>query len=423
MKNLSTLIISLSCVSALCACSSHDDGGPKQIDANKIYSDLNLTPTQKSEKLALAGEQLVTPTGFMYANIVFDQSLEKDPTNKRAQFYKAFLALPLQMHGILARLKPFAYKKAESKKKYDAAVMNLPISGLKTFLFDGSADIKDEKDVQAFLDSVYKVQDIFREFVKANKNLELTLNMNDWSGISSIKSATDNCSVNQVHDGVYDIASCDISHVLQINLNRADMEAFEQIAAGLQIYTAIYTAYDMTGVIAVSDKYQGLAVSNQVVWKELSQNPDFGKVRNSGSVLKAIIGMGVDAVAGVRWASKIQNQLCPKGENALNRPGFLFNKGICISGKTGDGKSLDDLLKTIDLALAGEIIAIQSSHGATIQLKPAAIFNSPILDLKTLQPQFNSCGNVTSVADSSFGGLFPSRDANSVLAKSSECQR
>ncbi len=203
----------------------------------------------------MAGEQLATPTGFMYADVVLDQALSQDPDNKKAQFYKAFLAQPMALQGILARIKPLANLKPETKKQYEEAISGLPNSGLKTFLFDGQEDIKTEKDAQAFVDEIHQGQEKFRQFLKANKDLELTLNLNDWAIQGSVKKAMDDCAVNQVTAGVYEIKKCDLTHTLEVKLNRADIEALQQITAGLQIYTAMLNSYDASGTIAVSEKY------------------------------------------------------------------------------------------------------------------------------------------------------------------------
>lgn len=426
MKNLTKSLVIMASLSAVVACSpskQNNKNGVTTLNSGSIMADKTLSPVEKAEKLALAGEQLTTPTGFMYADLVFDQALSLDSNNKRAQFYKAFLATPMSLRGIMARVKPLAYSHAKSKKEYDEAVKNLPNSGLKTFLFDGAGDIKNEKDIQGFLTQIYDAQDQFRNFLKSNKSLELTLNVSDWAIQGSIQKTLEECSVNQVSEGVYDVKKCDLINALEVKLNRADIEALQQITAGFQIYFATFISYDATGTIAVSRKYEGKNVSNKILYKELAQNVDFGKLRNADA-LKNIVSMGTDAVAGVRWASQIQNELCQYGEeNANNRKGFLFGKGLCIKTENEDGSKLEDVLRMVDTVLAGQTIEVKvgKNQEITTLAKPIAVLENPIADLKSLRPVHNACDKIQSVSDDTLGGIFPNHDGNEVLASDANC--
>lgn len=427
MKFLAKPLAVVLAVSTLAACSNkqaENKSGITTLNSAAIMADKTLTPQEKAEKLALAGEQLTTPTGFMYADLVFDQALSLDSSNKRAQFYKAFLATPMALRGILARVKPLAYTHQKTKKEYDEAISNLPNSSLKTFLFDGTGNITTEKDIQSFVDQIHNGQDQFRTYLKNNKNLELTLNVNDWAIQGSIQKALQECAVNQVAKGVYDIKKCDVTSALQFKLNRADVEALQQISAGMQIYTAMLTSYDATGSIATARKFDGQKVSNKVLWKELSKSADFAKLRNADA-LKNVIGMGVDAVAGIRWAVQIQNELCQYGEkNSNNRSGFLFGKGVCIKSKNEDGSILEDTLRLVDTVLSGQSIEVTIGQNQEIktQVRPSTVLAKPIADLKALRPVFNNCDKVSSVSDDTLGGMFPNNDANEVLASSVHCR-
>jgi hypothetical protein len=193
--------------------------------------------------------------------------------------------------------------------------------------------------------------------------------------------------------------------------------------AGTQIYTTFLTAYDATGTINAARRHEGQTVSKKVLWSELSRNASFGKLRSTNTLDK-VVSMGIDAVAGVRWAEQIQNELCPQGQSDLqNRPGFLFSKGICIRNVQSDGTKLDDTLKLVDIALSGQSIALNfgQNKNTSIQVQPTAPLVKPVADLKSLHPAFNSCGKIQAVSDDTLGGFFPNHDANSVLVDSSRC--
>jgi hypothetical protein len=112
------------------------------INTNEIHADASLASPEKAEKLALAAEQLMTPTSFMYADLVLDQALALDASNLRAKFYKAVVATPMSLKGIAARIKPLAARDLESLRRYNEAIANLPESGLKNFFLTDRAIFK-----------------------------------------------------------------------------------------------------------------------------------------------------------------------------------------------------------------------------------------------------------------------------------------
>lgn len=426
MKLFAKNLVVLASLSSLVACSpgqNTTNQGIRTLNSAAIVADETLTPTEKAEKLALAGEQLTTPTGFMYADFVFDQALSIDPNNQRAQFYKALLATPMALKGIMARIKPLADRDAKSQKEYNDALQNLPNHGLKTFLLDGQPDIKNEKGVQDFLTQIYQGQNQLREFLKKNKSMELTLNLNDWAIPGAIQRSMEECAIEQVEQGVYEIQLCPMNEVLQMKMNRADIEMLQHFTAGMQIYLATLVSYDFTGVVATSIKHEGKQSSARAFYKDLALVPDFGKLRNA-QALKNIVPMGIDAVAGVRWALQIQHELCPYGENNhKNRRGFLFREGLCIKAENEDGTLLEDTLKIVDSVLLGQPQAVNLGQYGEIRtvIKPTAPLLNPIMDLKTLRPVFSPCNTIQAVSDDTLGGLFPNKDANEVLASQAQC--
>jgi hypothetical protein len=201
------------------------------------------------------------------------------------------------------------------------------------------------------------------------------------------------------------------------------MESLEYIASGIQMYTASITAYDFSGSIDVALKNKGVQLTSSQIWKKLIRNADFGTLRNT-KVLQNIPGMGMDAVMGIRWAISMQDELCPNGHEEENlRRGSLFSKGICLTdGSREQGDELEKVLKLMDIALAGQAVEIKKNATETTEMKPAVLLASPIKDLKKLDPKFNDCGQISQIADDSFGGSLPHNDANEILkASSADC--
>ncbi|MFL5784284.1 MAG: hypothetical protein ACJ76H_06745 [Bacteriovoracaceae bacterium] len=426
MKVISSLAVVVS-LGLVTACNENIqktslDQNKKQVNTEKILAS-DLPSSQKAEQLALAAEQLLTPSGFIYADMILDQALKLDPANKRAGIYKAFLAAPMSAKGILARIKPLADKDLQTKKQLEDLIAKLPAGNYKNFLLDGKGDISNEQGVQAFADSVVNGLGKLREFAKANKNLEITLNVNDYlTKPEMYEYHASYCSTYPDSQGNY-TTECNNDDFVsrnqapsQFSMNRGDFEAVQHIAAGYQIYGSLLNSYSLSGAINVGKNASENPKPTSQIWKELVRDADFGKLRND--VFSKIPQLGSDAIIGVRWAMSLQNQLCPAGRaQSGSRPGMLVASGICING---DRNVIEDTLKMAELALSGGRISVRLGMNDT-EVAPKALMDSPIQDLKELKPAFNKCGKLTSISNDSLNGLFPNHDVNDTLAQNSDC--
>ncbi len=396
--------------------------GKKGVDINAIMESKSSS-SSKAEQLALAAEQLLTPSGFIYADMILDQALQLDPANKRAGLYKSFLAGSMATKGILARIKPLADKDPKTKKQLEETIAKMQEGSLKKFLLDGKPEIKDEKDVQAFADSVINSLGKFRQFLKANKNLEIELNVNDYMTVSGRSySSSSYCNTYPTGNGNYE-TDCYTNEEESVNntpskfsLNRGDIEALQHITAGYQIYGSLLNSYSASGAINVAKNAANRNKPTSQIWKELSRDAEFGKLRND--VFARIPELGSDAIIGVRWALSVQDQLCPSGDEATNaRPGMFFSKGICFKKPTSD---LESALDMVELALQGQKIPVRIGDNDT-DVVPKALLSNPVKDLKALKPVFNTCGKLAAISDETLNGLFPHGDANDALSYNANC--
>lgn len=429
MKALYKSVVVISCLSALVACAPPKDKNSAvttidaqntvMLDTQAVMRDASLSPVQKAERLALIAEQMMTPTGFFYASEILDQALTLDAANKRAQLYKAFAATPMALRGILARVKPISYARDNTRRDHEGIVRSLPDSPLKTFLLDGNEDIRTEKDIQSFATSIYEAQNQFRNFLKENKDLQINIRVNSWHALNTPTQTLADCSIRKISEGVYDIRQCGLIQTTQYQLTRADLETLQQLTAGWQIYLAVWIAYDVTGALEVSEKYRGRQVTRATAYQELIQNQDFGKLNNP-QILRNILSMGTDAVAGARWAMQFNNEMCTGSGSA--RTG-LFGVATCNQNVKNDSSRLDGIFRSVDAALSGQNISLQIGRQQTeIQARPTAILERPIADLKTLDLTFNRCDKLSSVTDGTVGGLFPDDNINEILQADAACE-
>lgn len=305
-------------------------------------------------------------------------------------------------------------------------------------MLDGQEDIKNEADIQAYLDSVADSFKTIREFAKANKNSELTVMASDALYHAMEQRYISTCEVKQVGYYKYETNCPDVKNFMEVSFNRADIEAIQQIAAGYELYFSLANSYDLSGSIDKAVASQGQQMDGRKVLEELLTNKNFATLR-SGNGFQKVKAMGVDAIAGIRWIMKNQNTLCPMGSTSpRNRLGMLLGNGICTNKENAVEDSKNISLATD--ALAGKIMEnveigrkqgweyVNGSWkyivkpGYMTSIKPISIFDTPIADLRNVLPTaYDRCGNVVSVKDASVAGLFVKSDANLLLAHVAEC--
>lgn len=435
------LILLAATIGLVTACSQFESKKSQtevtKIDTNKIQNNRNLTVEQRAEQLALAGEQLMSFGGFVYAEDVFNQALIVDAKNQRAMFYKKLLGPIMTLRGVMARVEPLVKKDANAVADYDNALKDLPNSSVRDFLLEGKPDIKTEKDVQKLFDAQYAAYNDFRVYLKENKDLNLTLNLPSQAWDQRFKTHAHICTVTHDGNGIYNSECKTNLKVFQIKLERADIEAMQQVIAGVQIYQAIFNAYDVSGVhdLILDNSKNNTTYTDEEIVNILKGNQDFGKLR-ADQQLTSIIGMGKDGLAGVRWAVKKQKELCPEpkkdtfitGEDQMEfkmvrRPGTLFEDGICIDDGANTSDPLEKTLKMVELALNGNPMNVYGTDRFTgqeiqTQVRYSQILSQPIKDLKAQAPtKYTKCGKASQLPDQTIGGLFVLGDANNYLTR------
>lgn len=401
MKPVKAVILA-ALVAATTACSNGSN--TRTVDTVSTAS----TAQARAEEIAVAGETLLSAEWFVTANSAFQMALENDPNNARALFYSKLLAPVMKLKGIAVRMRPLM-SKAE-REKQDAAIAENPNSEIKAFLIDGKEDLRSEKDVQALLDEVITGFDEFRTHLKATKNQTLTLNSFGDLRERRMNAVANSCRVKQVSETRFEVGNCDFSTALKINVNRADKEALQQIVAGYQIALSVANAYRMDGVVGVRRSSPSSKAKD--VQQYLMNQPNWGVLRNS-KYLTSILDMGRDAIAGVRWLQAHQTLACPKGQGvARQRAGRVFEDGVCVSTDSATNQAI---------AIAENILSGGIYQDKNVAIRPAAILERPIQDLKTQLPiEADKCGRIVKAADPTFGGWFPNGDIDQAFASTCE---
>lgn len=440
---------------SLAACTkkeSHDN----RVDVRGTMNDKTLSASVRAEKVAEAGEELMAnPAAFMYADQLFDMALELDPSNKRAQMYKAINSPFMSLKGILARVKPLISKYPNGEKSYTDAVASMQNDlppRVFQFLMDGAQDIKDEKGIQAFIEQWQRGYGRIRTFFKSNKDVKLNVVIPATLAFRTLDNPKA-CDARMISEYEFEYTDCPGIKKSVVEINRADSEALQQVFALYEIGLILYNAYDLSGAIDVARESKDKDYTNSQVYQLLAKNSDFAKVRNKAA-LSSIVEMGLDGLAAVRYVLQNQAELCParpndgaiglpkgtqpdeygyaegymSGSEVPRRPGTAFEDGFCMKQENGQGTPVEEVLAAVEKVLRGGTLKMKYFNRKTLEQevtvsKPTALLHTPVMDLKSLAPRFDKCGEkVVGVSDQTLGGYLPGSDANKVLSASSVCE-
>ncbi|HRO66684.1 MAG TPA: hypothetical protein PL182_03865 [Pseudobdellovibrionaceae bacterium] len=451
---------------ALSAC------GPKEEKSEKKIVQVTTTSKMSGDELTEAGEQLVAPYTFHLADRAFEMALEKNPNDKKAQFYRAFLKRFMVNRGILNRVKPYA-RNHGNEAGLQQTIKSLPNHPLKTFLLDdkGLSPIADLAGIQTYLTEYRNALQEFRNFVAKNPNVEFDIYLNPHLFEKTIaENLAGSCLTTDNKEGGFDV-TCETEGIATLKMNVADLLVLKQEAAGEQLYLTLLTSYSMKGLDSFfaereaskrhvcekiersgaagdySNYYYGSADSMVVstdsqgnwtqsgkrcddVYPEMSTKDLYAKLASVPEALKLrkdnglaeVKKIGADFLAAMKWVIKYQKQVCRTGEagNKANRPGFMFSEGICAETQS----DTDQQLALFDQMLNGVIRTDQELENGQIvkmDMDLMAPFVKPVQDLRNIMPAtWTSCGTAASLKDPTLGGLFPRGDAGILLT--SECK-
>jgi hypothetical protein len=425
-KKLKACLVFTLC-SFLSACSfSNNEPVTFKVSASSITGS-GLPPDQQAEEFAKSAELLLTGQGFSQAFDMTNQALQLDPHNFRARFIHALLAPVILQKGIMVRVEPLIGKnplalmryRADIKKKRESA----SYSKSEDFFYEkGLPAIESEAEMQQFNDSVTKSLDALRLFARSAKNQQLTVRANAVLVPDIIQRYAQSCEIKETANREYELTCPPSENRYLVTLNQTDFEAIQDMAAFFEIYLTTINAYDLDSAVQSSTGIDDLRDDEYVrkIVDRVLQEPKFGRLREQNT-FAGIKGWSLDLVSGLHWAMNHQGELCPKGQSdPHNRVGMWINSGICLSA------GYQPYINIVEAAVNAEPQDnILEKNGQTLKskLNVMEFFYHPITDLHLLGPvTFDACGRLQSTGDPSLAGVFPYRDANSVLPMSyKEC--
>ncbi|WP_374077279.1 hypothetical protein [Bdellovibrio bacteriovorus] len=412
MKTLAkTILLCTSLTMALTACSPEEKKDKQVITANQQMN---------SQDLADSGEQLMQPHTLHLADRVFEMALEKDPGNKKAQFYRAFLKRFMIFEGVLYRVAPYVEKYGD-KALFQKNLKQIPNHPLRQFLLKsngGKAQISTLADMQTLLVEYRDAVQSFRDFVTQNPDMNLDLYLNPMLFSNQINNnLKDSCQIVSQGEDNFKV-ECDYSDIAKAKINMADLIALKQAAAGEILYLTLYTSYSVGSIDQfLIDNKDGKLTAKES-FEKLESIQDVGLLMKNQS-MTAVRKLGADFGVGLKWALQYQDSLCPKDKNgkSLGRKGFVVND-MCVT----DTANAQNTLATLDKVLAGTMKVTLGENDAKIEknMNIITLFDRPVRDLRRLAPAtWNAEGSTaTSLRDKTFGGLFPDGDVNDLFKHS-----
>lgn len=431
---IKTTLLASTVLVALTACTIEKKVVPEEKQT------ITITGQMDGDELTEAGEQLISPYTFMLADGVFAEALKKNPENKKAQFYRAFLSSQMPLKGILTRMKPYLRAYGDIVE-HEKTIRDLPESPLKTFLTSGKEDIRNLEDIQNVVSEIGQGYLNFRNFLKKNSNLNLTLNMNAGTFSKEIqKRAERSCLVyggapkvsspDDLYEAQQEIeqiaewngesdfkVECNFREAAIMKINSADVVPLTQMAAGTYLYFSIYNSYSFKGLETL---LQNKETSKEVAYETAMKSEALRLREDNG--MKQLLVLGSDIVPAAKWAIQYQRELCPNGESTTTqRKGFLFEEGICIDDIGEINQSIVQLERALQGAIPVQIRNQEKDRMETTMIDYTVLAKNPIKDLRSLGlTGFNRCGELNAPKDKTLGGLFVYGDLDKYV--SNECE-
>lgn len=412
-KMIKTIALCTTLVTMLSACSPQE-----KTEVVKVQ--LSVNEQMQADELTDAGEQLIAPHTLHLADRAFALALEKNPNDKKAQFYRAFLKRFMVFRGVATNIKPFVEKYGDIKA-FNTQLAKIPNSPIADFLVVPENKvikrITTAEEAQNLLISYREALKDFRNFITKNQDLKLDLRLSPMLIMSQIQdNAESNCKVvpgTAEEDGQLECSTADIATT---RVNVADLMALKQMASAEILYLTIYTSYNLNGVIEANAETQNKMLSAKDSMEHFLAKADLKLLGKNG--LKDIRGLGADFGIAMKWAMKYQESICPKDSNGRPkaRKGYMFASPICVE----DASMAEKNLAMLEQVLAGPMtvnLSEENEPAVTKRVNYMALFDNPVTDLRKLTPAtWNDDGTqATSLRDNTLGGLFPDGDADSIL--------
>lgn len=390
-------------------------GSASTVKGAGTYAHLNA-----DEKIAMADvlvDEAEEKLGFATASEVwgkFNEALQLNPENERAQFWKEILKPFLEMKGLVARVRPLYLKQPRGAERYAALLKGIETDSspqYRTFMTVGPNDIDTDEKFRELMDRAIVSFDTLRGFLKTNKDRSYKLRapLHFVAGAGAKLEDGNRCAALKIMGSKF--SGCPASGILTFKLNRADLEALQYLVSAEMMQMSVLYAYHLNPIV-IFDGNKG--VKPKIYIDRLTNGYPGGLMeRNRLALANSVVP---DWIAAQKYFLQNQTEVCKSGKsNEENRPGFLISSGFCLSTlPEDDGPKTLALLESMVL---GQPIKVDLKFlERPVSVYPMKFFNSPPSNILPMMPTgFDTFGETAMFNDTAYAPFFAEGSISDVL--------
>lgn len=387
-------------VSLLAAC--QPPGAPLKPSTTTPTSPRPLSELSSDEKVAMADvfvdelEEILLPSRFHEAQQKLAEALTYDPNNVRAQFWSNFLNVVVEFNGLIVRLRPYYESQtggAERWAKLDRELLPATTDEWRAYIrtprSSNGPGLTSTEDIRLYLDRVTERAEVFRLWLKANREREFTLRMpqelvgNNWF----VRGSSQRC----VSPGMGPLRlvsrNCGPGAMFEAKVNRADLDFMQIWFGSLQMQLVLAQAYLVNPQFLID-----VPKSNEKDFVRMLLSQQSGQLRaqNQLSLFKELTS---EALIAMRFAMQRRSELCPRGNFSIsNRPGYMMSVGLCVD--PSENSAPQRTMAVMESLLAGRPVRVESGD-ADLEIHALKLIEQPPASIDFLnRAKFDSCRQI-----------------------------
>ncbi len=433
-KTLRSSLTLLLAATALSACGKSQIETITSKDAEKLM--LQGKTHEAAGKYARIGELLLLPEGVQYADEMFDQALQADPSNGKANLYGALTKVMMVYRGFIPRFEPIATPSQLGdleRMRSEIAELKLPeLTQFATQLPSGKRPFSSYYDLQrAVRTEVLPALEVALarlESISPTAPVMLSINLSrlgythytysqeSWCnrGSSSYNSSTGQWDWVCNETTTYITAMPGSSGPTDFAVDARDIEVLKSAVKGMIDVVKVATAYsakDLELLAKALNTFQrsDIQLTPAHLVELIKDYSELGRLM-SDNRLADVAQSAADVTEHLLGMYTMRAELC--GNSARRDANRLF-RDICFSS--------EDMSQIQGIAslMAGPTKVTIGSGGESpvrILVDAPSFLKHPPADLKALLPtSFSETGAPNRLPDPTMGGLFPNGDLLSKL--------
>ncbi|MEK7356058.1 MAG: hypothetical protein AAB250_06385, partial [Bdellovibrionota bacterium] len=284
----SIVAVALASVFVITGCSPGGSNDNNPGGVGKYGDDGSNDPIYVAEIRADEGEDLLAPASLDSSLEKFEASIRANPSNPRAQFWRSYLRIQLELKGFVTRVQPLFAGLPNGENRYErfADMMLKDMTpDTRQFYLSGPADITTPELFQEWLDRfVLRLVEARESYsaLKAGREFQIRA-PRAYFGSTNSPDSKKKCQ-SKWGPIVVQPADCDSAY-FEAYLNRADLEVLTSAISTFQTQLTVLNAWRMDPVIAgkFAEHTYPISATEMMTWI----NEGNGKLRANAAMKKS----------------------------------------------------------------------------------------------------------------------------------------